>query len=127
MAVIRNDGDINLLRNPKVVRRRPRFPSWSSQARVCAAVQNVVHTAVLHFTGLGEASASTRLTGCPILLIRAAVVAEGTAEFVGAGCAGDLAHGGDDQRSDAGDRGSYYDDGIFNVAPADQFESAGGA
>lgn len=127
MPVIRNNGDINLLRNAKVIRRRPRFPSYSSHARMCAVVQNVIHTAVLHITGLGEASASTRLTGCPILLICATVVAEGAAEFVGAGCAGDLAHGGDDQRPDAGDRGSYYDDGIFDVAPADQFESAGGA
>lgn len=46
--------------------------------------------------------------------------AEGHAEFVGAGvfAGGELAHGGDDQGADAGDRRGDDDNDVFDVSPA---------
>lgn len=56
----------------------------------------------------------------------APVPAKRPAKLVGAREAAtrDLANGGDDQGSDAGDRGGDYDEGIFDVTPPDELDGA---
>ena len=93
-------------------------PSTNGSAGVSALVQNTLDAAVLQVVGLVE---SSRHAGMVRLVSSRArpVATEGAAEFVGAGGAGKLAHGGDDQGTDARNGRSDDNDRVFDVAPAD--------
>lgn len=123
MMIIRNDRDLNLLGNAGILPFRGVWPSTNGCAgmRVCAVVQNALDAAILQVVGLVESSCHL---GVVRLVSLSAVAAEGSTEFVGAGDAGEFADRGNDQGTNARNGRSDDNDGVLDVSPADEFDTA---
>lgn len=123
MLVIRNDRDLDLLGDTGIFPLRRIWPSTNSGAgmSVCAVVQNPLYTAILQVVGLVE---STCHFGVVRLVSGSAVAAEGSTEFVGAGDAGEFANRGNDQGANARNGRCDDNDGVLDVSPADEFNTA---
>lgn len=124
--VIRNYRDLDLLGDTGILALRGIWPSTNGGAgmRVCAVVQNPLDTAILQVVGLVESSCHF---GVVRLVSLSAVAAEGSTEFVGAGDAGEFADRGNDQGANARNGRCDDNDGVLDVPPADEFDTASGA
>ena len=94
-------------------------------ASLCAVVQDSLDAAVFQVVGLVESS-------CHFGMVRlvstcSAVAAEGSTEFIRARDAGEFAYGRDDQGADARNGRSDDNDGVFDITPANEFDTASSA
>lgn len=91
-----------------------------------AFIQNPLNAAGIYCGILGE---TTRATGLRRLILSRAPLTGRPGELVGArvAAAGELADGGDDQGANTGNGGGDDDDGVLDVAPADELDAAAGA
>lgn len=126
MLVIRNDRDLDLLGDAGILPLRCVWSSTNGGAGMCvrAVVQDSLDAAVLQVVGLVESSCHFRMVR---LVSCSSVAAEWSTEFVGAGDAGEFAHGGNDQGADARNGRSDDNDRVLDVTPADEFDTASSA
>lgn len=122
MLIIRNHRDLDLLGDTRILPLRRVGSSTNSGAGMRTLVQYSFDAAILQVVGLVESS-------CHFGVVRlvstcSTVATEGSTEFVGAGDAGEFAYRRDDQGTDARNGRSHDNDGVLDVTPADEFDTA---
>ena len=120
--IIRDNFDINLLGNPFV-------RGMTTSTRRCTVLpffENVVDTSILKIVGVAGFAVRLSRLSC-FLLTSSTALGKRATELVGTSNAGELAHRRDDQRPYARNRRGDDDYDVFDITPANQFDTAGRA